>query len=235
MEFENTFTVAAPLEEVWEAMLDLERVAPCVPGASVLERTGDNSYKVAIKVKLGPVSMTYKGDVEIVERDDAAHRATMRAKAQELRGQGTADATVEMRLEAADEGTRGTIHSSVAISGKAAAMGQGVIADVSARLIDQFAENLAAMLSGPAPEAVQAGAATAQAADTAPPETEAGTPPPPAPEPEAQAAPASDEGLPILSVLGSVLGERLKQPRVAVAVGAAIAALLFLLGRRSAR
>jgi carbon monoxide dehydrogenase subunit G len=128
-------------------MLDVKRVAPCVPGASVIEQTGDNAYKVAIKIKLGPVSMIYNGDVEIVEADPEARRAVMSAKAKESRGQGTADATVEMRLSHVDGTTHGALHTDVAISGKAAAMGQGIIGDVSARLIDTFADNLATMLS----------------------------------------------------------------------------------------
>src|SRR4051812_48398683 len=98
MKFENSFDVDAPLETVWATVLDVERVAPTVPGASVLERTSDDSYKVAIKVKVGPMSMTYKGDVEIVDRDEEAHRAVMKARAKESRGQGTADADVTMVL-----------------------------------------------------------------------------------------------------------------------------------------
>ena len=81
MQFQNSFEVDAPIEQVWETVLDVERVTPNVPGARVLERTGDNAYKVAIKVKVGPMSMTYNGEVEITDRDDAAHRAVMKARA----------------------------------------------------------------------------------------------------------------------------------------------------------
>jgi hypothetical protein len=80
MKFENAFVVRAPIDEVYAALLDVERVAPCMPGAQVVEQTGDDAYKVAIKVKVGPMSMTYKGDVQIVERDDAAKTATLRAR-----------------------------------------------------------------------------------------------------------------------------------------------------------
>src|SRR5919109_1695046 len=96
MRFENRFDVAAPIERVWETVLDVERVAPTVPGAQVLERTGDDAYKVAIRVKVGPMSMTYSGEVEITERDDAEHRAVMKARAKESRGQGTAAAGATM-------------------------------------------------------------------------------------------------------------------------------------------
>src|SRR5688572_18807133 len=127
MKFENSFDVNAPIDDVWSALLDVERVAPTVPGAQVLERTGDDAYKVAIKVKVGPMSMTYRGEVEITERDEAAHRAVMRARAKESRGQGTADADVTMVLSGANGRTSATVTTDVKLSGKVATMGQGVL------------------------------------------------------------------------------------------------------------
>src|SRR6476469_5553774 len=154
MEFENTFVVDAPVEKVWDLLLDVERIAPCMPGAQVLEQTGDDAYKVAVKVKLGPMTMNYKGDVEIVEKDDGSHQATMRAKAKEARGQGTASANMRMALRPAQGGTEASITTSMQMSGKAAAMGQGVIKDVAASLTDTFAKNLAGMVErGGAPAA----------------------------------------------------------------------------------
>jgi carbon monoxide dehydrogenase subunit G len=246
MEFDNTFTVAAPIDEVWGAVLDVKRVAPCVPGAQVLEQTGDNAYKVAIKVKLGPVSMIYNGDVEVVEQDPDARRAVMSARARESRGQGTADARVEMRLSHDNGTTRGTIHTDVAISGRAAAMGQGIIADVSARLIDTFAANLAVMLA--APEAAEPEAAARAEAPTtefaaggagssegaaatggaAPPE---GPAPSAAARPAPPAPPAEPEGLPILSIAGGVIADRLRNPKVIAGLAGA-AVLVFALRRR---
>jgi carbon monoxide dehydrogenase subunit G len=236
MEFDNTFSVTAPIDDVWATILDVERVAPRVPGARVIEQTGDNAYKVAIKVKLGPLSMTYTGTVKVVEQDDAAHRAVMRANATEARGQGIAEATVELRLTADGEQTRGTIHSDVAISGKAAAMGQGVIGDVSARIIDTFAQNLAAMLAGegePVAEAkpVAEAAPAAGAGGAAGAEPAAGAPPPPPPAPPQEEEP----GLPVLAIARSVLAGRMRDPRVLAGTLAAIAGLFFALGRRSAR
>jgi carbon monoxide dehydrogenase subunit G len=153
MRFENRFDVSAPIERVWDAVLDVERVAPKVPGAQVLERTGDDAYKVAIKVKVGPMSMTYRGDVEITERDAAAHRAVMHARAKESRGQGTANADVTMELTGEDGRTSATITTDVALTGKVASMGRGVLQDVSGRLVQTFAQNLATMLErGEAPE-----------------------------------------------------------------------------------
>src|SRR3954464_5778449 len=102
MKFENAFEVDAPVDEVWKAILDVERVAPNVPGASVIERTGDDAYKVGIKVKVGPITMNYNGHLQIVERDDDAHRAVMPLKAKEQRGQGTADADSTMELSPSD-------------------------------------------------------------------------------------------------------------------------------------
>src|SRR3954467_13948230 len=151
MRFENHFDVEAPIDTVWEAMLDVERVAPTVPGAQVLEQTSDNAYKVAIKVKVGPMSMTYRGEVEITERDDAAHRAVMKARAKESRGQGTADADVTMVLEGADGRTSATVTTEVQLSGKVATMGQGVLQAVSAPLVQPSAQTLAAMLEGGRP------------------------------------------------------------------------------------
>ena len=165
MKFENTFEVDAPIDEVYATLLDVERVAPCVPGAEVLEKTGDDAYQVAIKVKVGPISMTYKGNVEVIERDDANHRAVMRAKARETRGQGTADAKVELKLVQEGPTTKGTMVADVQLAGRAAAMGRGIIQDVSGKLVQTFAKNLETMLAGGGTPA-EAAAATASAAGT---------------------------------------------------------------------
>jgi carbon monoxide dehydrogenase subunit G len=216
MRFENSFDVGAPIDAVWDALLDVERVAPTVPGAQVLERVGDDAYKVAIKVKVGPMSMTYRGEVEITERDEAAHRAVMKARAKESRGQGTADADVTMVLAGRDGGTSATVTTDVQLSGKAATMGQGVLQDVSRRLVDTFAANLSTMLEGGAP-AEPTGAAAEPARPS--------EPLAPAAEPES----ALDLG----SLGGAVVADRLKDPRVVGALLALVAAVAFLLGRRS--
>ncbi len=214
MRFENKFDVDAPIEQVWQAMLDVERVAPTVPGAQVLERTGDDAYKVAIKVKVGPMSMTYRGELEITERDDSAHRAVMKARAKESRGQGTADADVTMVLSGANGGTSATVTTDVQLSGKVATMGQGVLQDVSGRLVETFAQNLAAMLGG--------GAAPADA--TVPDAPAPATPREPPPEPA--------EALDLGSLGGAVIAGRLQDPRVLSGVVAAAALIGYLVGRR---
>jgi carbon monoxide dehydrogenase subunit G len=167
MKFENDFTVQAPVEEVWKTLLDVERVAPCMPGAEVMERTADDAYKVGIRVKVGPISMLYRGQVEVTERDDSTHEAMMRAKAREARGQGTADAHIKMTVVPEREGAHATLATDLQLSGRAAAMGRGVIGDVASKLVETFAGNLAEMLAGPSAPAeaapAQAEAAPAQA------------------------------------------------------------------------
>jgi uncharacterized protein len=224
MRFENQFAVDSPIETVWDAVLDVERVAPTVPGAQVLEQTGDDAYKVAIKVRVGPMSMTYRGEVEIAERDDDAHRAVMKARAKEARGQGTADADVTMQLRGENGRTSATVTTEVELSGKAAQMGQGVLQDVAGRLVETFAKNLEMMLEGgeaPAAEA-PAGAPAAKAEAPA-----AETPPRPAFQ--------GEDSLDLGGFGGAVIADRLKDPlRVAGLLGL-VALVAFLLGRRSAR
>jgi carbon monoxide dehydrogenase subunit G len=143
MEFDNSFTVEKPIDQVWDTMLDLERVIPCVPGASVLEKTGDKAVKAEVKIRLGSMSMNYSGPAEIVEQDDEAHRAVLSARAKEAAGQGNADSRVEIQLAEAGDGTEVSIHSEVNVMGKAAQMGEGVIAGVTEGMIGEFAQNLA--------------------------------------------------------------------------------------------
>jgi uncharacterized protein len=231
MRFENQFDVDSPIESVWDAVLDVERVAPTVPGAQVLERTGDDAYKVAIKVKVGPMSMTYRGQVEIAERDDESHRAVMKARAKEARGQGTADADVTMQLRGENGRTSATVTTEVELSGKAAQMGQGVLQDVAGRLVETFAKNLATMLEGGEPVAppAEAGAAAAETAATKEetPATAGATPPAPGIERE--------EALDLGSLGGAMLADRLQDPRRLAGILGLVALIAFLLGRRSAR
>ena len=208
MEFENTFVVDAPMEEVWDLLLDVERIAPCMPGAQVLEQTGDDVYKVAVKIKLGPMTMNYKGDVEIVDKDAGSHQATMRAKAKEARGQGTASANMRMALRPAEGGTEASILTEMQMSGKAAAMGQGVIKDVAATLTDTFAQNVAKLVEAPAADAEP---------DTAAPQ------PPPVEEP-----PSLDAG----KIAASVASQRLREPRTVAALVLLFLLILLAVGRR---
>ena len=143
MEFDNSFTVQKPLDEVWSTMIDLERVVPCVPGARVIERTGDRAVNAEVKIKLGAMNMNYSGPAEIVELEDSEHRAVMSARAKEAGGQGNADARVSMQLTGDGDATDVALHSQINITGKAAQMGEGVIVAVTEGMIKEFAQNLA--------------------------------------------------------------------------------------------
>jgi uncharacterized protein len=139
VELDHSFTTDKPIDESWEAILDLERLVPCVEGGSVLERTGPDAVKAEIKVKMGAMSMTFTGSVEVIEQDPAEHRAVMQVKSREAGGQGYANADVTFALS--DGG--GTIHTAAQISGKAASMGEGVVVSVLDALIKDFTGKLA--------------------------------------------------------------------------------------------
>jgi uncharacterized protein len=159
MQLDNAFTVTAPIDEVWTTLMEFDRVARCVPGAEVVGQLSDDVYQVAMRVKLGPMTMQYGGELEVIERDEEAHRAVLRGKAKEARGQGNADATAELKLSQEGEQVRGTVHADVRLLGRAAAMGQGVITSVADQILAQFAKNLQAMLNQTDEEAtVQRGA-----------------------------------------------------------------------------
>ena len=139
VELEHLFTTEKPIDESYAAMLDLERVVPCVEGGSVLERTGPDSVRAEIAIKMGAMSLTFTGTVEIVEQDAEAHRLVMRVKSREAGGQGHANADVTIAL---DDGG-GVIHTNAQITGKAASMGEGVVAGVLDALIKDFSGKLA--------------------------------------------------------------------------------------------
>jgi len=134
VQLEHPFTTARPIDDSFAAVTDLERVVPCVEGGSVLETTGPDSVKAQIVVRMGAMSMTFTGTVEIVEKDEAAHTAVLSVKSKEAGGQGHANATVTFAL--ADGG--GTVTTNAQITGKAASMGEGVVAGVLDGLIKDF-------------------------------------------------------------------------------------------------
>ena len=138
VELDHSFSTAKPIDESFAVITDLERVVPCVEGGSVVETTGPNSVKAEILVRMGAMSMTFTGTVDIVEQDPAAHRVVMTVKSKEAGGQGHANATVEFSLS--DGG--GTIHTNAQITGKAASMGEGVVAGVLDALIADFSGKL---------------------------------------------------------------------------------------------
>ena len=138
VELDHPFTTGKPIDEAWDAILDLDRLIPCVEGGRVIERTSPESARAEIKVKMGAMSMTFTGTVEVVEQDAAEHRAVMRVKSKEAGGQGHANADVTFALK--DGG--GTIHTAAQITGKAASMGEGVVVSVLDALIKDFTGKL---------------------------------------------------------------------------------------------
>jgi carbon monoxide dehydrogenase subunit G len=141
VELDNSFTTAKPLDESYATILDLERIVPCVEGGSVLETLSPTSVRAEIKVKMGAMSMTFTGTLDVVEQDPAAHRVVMNVKSKEAGGQGHANATVTFTLS---EGG-GTIHTNAQITGKAASMGEGIVVGVLDALVTDFAGKVSAL------------------------------------------------------------------------------------------
>jgi uncharacterized protein len=226
MELEHSFTVPVPADQAWDVLLDVERVAPCMPGATLDSVEGDE-IKGRIKVKLGPVSMTYAGTARITERDRDAGVVTLQASGKETRGAGTAAATIRSELHDQGGQTEVAVHTSLNVTGRPAQFGRGMMADVSAKLIGVFASNLAGMLatgngSGPepaVPEPALQATAHADAAPTAPAST----------TPTAASA-SSDDSLNLLQVAGLPVLKRIAVP--AGALLAVLAAVLIWRRRR---
>ncbi|MBR8744846.1 SRPBCC family protein [Nocardiopsis sp. MG754419] len=148
MRIDNEFTVAAPLDRVWDLFTDVEELAPCLPGAELTEVDGD-VYSGRVKVKVGPVVAAYRGTARFVEQDPQAHRAVVDASGRADRGAGNASATVTVRLRETDGGTTATVVTDLRITGKLAQLGGGMIKDVSERLLGQFVERVEARLASP--------------------------------------------------------------------------------------
>ena len=262
MQINSTFSVVAPIDTVWDTIMDFERVAGCVPGAQILNKLSDDAYQVGMTVKLGPVNMQYKGLLNVIERNAAEHRAVLGGKAQETRGQGTAEATVTLQLtEEAGGTTRGTVNADLSLSGKAAAMGKGVIGSVTEQMMALFASNLQGMITAPGatgtaeagglPEPVPAAGLDAEAeAAAAAAKVAAATAPAPAAElpgvpasavpaapPKVAApatAPAPAGSLDALSLAKGMAAEQLSSPGKVLALVAVVACVSYWAGRCSA-
>ncbi|HEY0934965.1 MAG TPA: SRPBCC family protein [Trebonia sp.] len=197
IELDNSFTVPVPPEQAWDVLLDVERIAPCMPGASVTS-VEDDVVAGQVKVKLGPLSLTYKGTAKFIGKDQASHTITLDASGKETRGAGTASANVQAVLKPgdADGSTLVTIHTALNVTGRPAQFGRSLLPEVSGKLIAQFATNLEALITADitAPEeaATAAGTGTVTSTGTAgdSPVAAGTTEAAPAPAPVVQAAPA---------------------------------------------
>jgi uncharacterized protein len=177
VKLEDTFEVSAAPERVWDFMLDLEQVTPCMPGAELTELPDPRTWKGKVKIKLGAVSLAYAATAVIAEQDEQARRVVIDANGRETRGKGTAKAKIESRLEPAGDGTRVVMNTDLTISGAVAQYGRGMIADVSKRLTGEFADCLSKRIAVPpaaagdaaeAHAAGEGGEATAAPAEPAP-------------------------------------------------------------------
>jgi uncharacterized protein len=216
MRMEQSFDVQAPLAQVWAALNDLERVAPCLPGAAITGHDEDGTYHGTFTVKLGPMTAAYNGTIRIEDVDEAAHRATLKARGTDKRGQGGANATIVNTLSEQDGGTRVEAVTDFTITGRLAQFGRGgMMEDVSNRLLRDFATCLATRLAeaGEPVEAVPSGAEVA-AGDAAPEEVAAAaTTPPSTPPPVATPPPTAPAAQPLKggSLFLSVLWERIRR------------------------
>jgi carbon monoxide dehydrogenase subunit G len=153
---ENSFEVPAPPEQAWALLMDVPRVIPCMPGAKLDEAVDDANWKATMAVKLGPISLSFKTDVKREETDEARRKAKLSAKAREARGRGNASATIESSLTPQNGGTRVDIVTELQLAGAVAQYGRGLVQDVSAQLVTQFADCLKAQLTASPEEAAAA-------------------------------------------------------------------------------
>ena len=166
MELSNEFVVPVGVDEAWKLLTDVERIAPCMPGAELQEIDGEE-YRGIVKVKVGPITAQYKGKATFMEKDDSAHRAVLRAEGRDTRGQGNANATITATLESEAAGTRVKVVTDLAITGRAAQFGRGVMADVSTKLLGQFVDCLEKnVLSGDTAAPTAAATAAAPTGET---------------------------------------------------------------------
>jgi hypothetical protein len=210
MKLEQTFEVQAPLAQVWAALNDLERVAPCLPGAAITGHDEDGTYRGTFTVKLGPMTAAYNGTIKIEEADEATHTATLKARGTDKRGQGGANATIVNTLSEHDGGTRVEAVTDFNITGRLAQFGRGgMMQDVSNRLLRDFATCLSTRLAEPAAAEAEVPSGAEVAAGDAAPEAvaAAATPAPSTPPPTPQPAEPLKGG----SLFFSVLWERIKR------------------------
>src|SRR5215210_3275511 len=161
MKINNEFTVGAPIQRAWDTMLNLERIAPCLPGAAIQDEKDEGEYDGTMKVKIGPITANYKGTVKFEEVNEDNHRAVLQATGRDARGQGTASATIVSTLQEESDGTKVSVETDMKLTGRAAQFGRGIAQDVATKMLDQFASCLEQEISG-GPEEGAAAAAPAE-------------------------------------------------------------------------
>jgi uncharacterized protein len=257
MEMDHSFTVPVPPDQAWDILLDVQRIAPCMPGATVDEVDGD-VVNGRIKVKVGPVSLTYKGTAKFTERDPDARVVVLEASGKETRGAGTASATVRASMVPDGSGTEVSMHTTMNVTGRPAQFGRGVMVEVGGKLVQQFASNLAQLIAGDTGSAGSAessgpGAGGGTAATAAEGSGDGASAPAgtagaqsgngsgaaassavstAAPPVASTAAPAQEDSLNLVKVAGPVLLKRLVPVVVAAAGLAVLSRLLWRLRRR---
>jgi uncharacterized protein len=245
MEMDHSFTVPVPPERAWDVLLDVEKIAPCMPGATVDEFDGE-VVTGRIKVKVGPVSLTYRGTAKFTERDPDARVILLEASGKETRGAGTASATVRATLEpeSGGEGTTATMHTTMNVTGRPAQFGRGVMVEVGSKLVEQFAQNLRQLIAedGAAGGGTSAGQAAAEAEAGATGTSQDGpgsTQPSPVvpaaattPTPAAQPPAASADSINLVKLVGPSLLKRVIPAAVAAAGLALLARWLFRRGAK---
>lgn len=195
MQIENEFSVPAPVDQVWAYLLDVERVAPCMPGAELTETVDDHTWKGKVLMKLGPVSLSFAGTVAMTERDDDAHRAVLSAKGMEQKGKGAANASVTSWLEPGEGQTTVKMIANIQLTGAVAQLSRGLLPEVSKKLTAQFADCLEATLR----------AESVRPSGTAPAEAEAPAPERPAAAP-VKAKPISGISLGLAATWAAIRG-----------------------------
>jgi uncharacterized protein len=207
MKLEHDFRVGVPVAQAWSTLLDIERIAPCMPGAQLQEVDGDE-YRGVVKVKVGPITAQYKGVARLTEADEGAGRLVIAAEGRDTRGQGNASATISALLTADGDGTRVAVETDLNVTGKVAQFGRGVMADVSSKLLGQFVDCLSTNILGPndpssaAPEAKTPGPAPT-------PDRSASNPTPPAAAGPRRVEAPEAEAVDLMRAAGGAVAKRL--------------------------
>ncbi|HVB06078.1 MAG TPA: SRPBCC family protein [Acidimicrobiales bacterium] len=223
MELSNEFVVPVAIDDAWAVLTDVERIAPCMPGARLESIEGDDFHGV-VKVKVGPVTVEYKGTAQFLERDATAHKAVLKASGRETRGQGNATATVTAELSPEGDSTRVAVRTELDITGRVAQFGRGMLADVSTKLLGQFVDRLERdVLNAPAPSEQGDAASPAAGEETVRRSASTGG--------GSASVQAQDDTLD----LGKLMGKSALQRVVAPLVGVALGLLVFLRRRRAKR